>query len=944
MAGLLLAAATSVLMFAWWTGVASAATTTGTLEICKSGDNGAGGASFDFTVSKGQNVVGTATGVVGGNTCGPVLDANGQAALLPVSNANGPIKYKIAEANTPNSGNNTAWNIVGASSVGGAIVSTTSQLVTATLSQSGGDTAVTVTNAPQGSAVKVCKTTGVPAFVGKTYTFAVSPQQNGVTSVSATAGASPNVGSCQLIQTQQNSTFTITENAVNPPEVVAGITKTGKGKLKVNGSTATVTAGAGLMVVTFDNEAKPSSQLGLLEICKDKGDQFITGSYQYSIQDGNQTYNASVTAGQCTSAINGANGGIPAGSVTVTETVPANQALTNVFLGPNSAGQLGNVIKSNGSAIVVVPVASAGDVQVHFVNSTLSTQLKVCKFLPAGSEALQGKAFTFTVTDDMFGKNTSYTVTVTVPKGASSACTIVTDPVTGLIVQFPLGSKASVTESNSNGFIDAGNGLGNDGTQSMPITSGIKEIDFTNVAYGQLEICKYIVPDSDNAGQTFTFKYQNTAQKSIKGTITTSSADGNNCSFPVKVPVGSYTITEDLSGNVLKEPDGTVVPVWQFVASDARGPDGESRCVPPVSYPQSTSNPPSPPSDGSAGCGNPLTVTVPYFNGKDPNFGETEVSVWNRLLHGSFKICKVVDPNSAAALGNGNTYTFTASSTLNGVTTSYGPFMLTVTRNPDGSTTMPCTGPIGDIPLMNTSGPSAGTPTSVTVTETTTFNGTVESITVGQGVITMSDNSDQFVTFDPTGGTSQVIFTNGQGGLTCFSGTADTAAGSDVDGGGFCQIRPDGVSANINTTTDVCTVAQTSPPNYNCYAGVYYVPQPMAGELIGQVHNLRFSYSGGIAVTPGAPRFSIPIDIDNNGTTEWYAFADGVGCGPGGTTGTVDVINNPSCSITTSVGTFANWAAFVAAHPTYRIATDAVSFVIADTPWKGIISNVVLGP
>src|SRR3954451_287532 len=49
-AGILLAVAASVFLSAWGTGVASAANTQGTVEICK---EGAGGVKFTFTVVKG---------------------------------------------------------------------------------------------------------------------------------------------------------------------------------------------------------------------------------------------------------------------------------------------------------------------------------------------------------------------------------------------------------------------------------------------------------------------------------------------------------------------------------------------------------------------------------------------------------------------------------------------------------------------------------------------------------------------------------------------------------------------------------------------------------------------------------------------------------------------------------------------------------------------------
>src|SRR5581483_10936023 len=152
-------------------------------------------------------------------------------------------------------------------------------------------------------------------------------------------------------------------------------------------------------------------------------------------------------------------------------------------------------------------------------------------------------------------------------------------------------------------------------------------------------------------------------------TITTKATPGNNCSFPVAVPAGTYTVTEDLSGLTVKMNDGTKVPVFQFVASDARGPFGDSRCVPKVGY----SQPPigTPPPNGSAGCGNPATVTVPFFDPGDPSSGETEVNFWNRIIRAQVKVCKVVTSDSTATL-RGMTWTYTINTT-DGSSATAGP-------------------------------------------------------------------------------------------------------------------------------------------------------------------------------------------------------------------------------------------------------------------------------
>ncbi len=159
--------------------------------------------------------------------------------------------------------------------------------------------------------------------------------------------------------------------------------------------------------------------------------------------------------------------------------------------------------------------------------------------------------------------------------------------------------------------------------------------------------------------------------------------------------------------------------------------------------------------------------------------------------------------------------------------------------------------------------------------------------------------------------------------LYCFQG-------SDEGYNGTCTLTKDG--AVIDTTDG------DSDPNNN-YAGVYVGNSKLEGLLIGEVEKLSFSYTGS-PVVGGSPRFSIPIDTNGDGTTEAYAFVDAVGCNDG--QGTVDVIGDASCLVSYGGVTYANWAAFVTANPTYRIASDAVTFIIVDQPGDFTITNVEL--
>src|SRR5262245_28195238 len=79
---------------------------------------------------------------------------------------------------------------------------------------------------------------------------------------------------------------------------------------------------------------------------------------------------------------------------------------------------------------------------------------------------------------------------------------------------------------------------------------------------------------------------------------------------------------------------------------------------------------------------------------------------------------------------------------------------------------------------------------------------------------------------------------------------------------------------------------------------------------------VNLSFTSRADVGGGAPRFSIPVDEDQDAkTTEGYAFMDVNGCG-----GNLVATNNPACTVYYKAEVHANWAAFVAAHPTWRLA------------------------
>lgn len=171
--------------------------------------------------------------------------------------------------------------------------------------------------------------------------------------------------------------------------------------------------------------------------------------------------------------------------------------------------------------------------------------------------------------------------------------------------------------------------------------------------------------------------------------------------------------------------------------------------------------------------------------------------------------------------------------------------------------------------------------------------------------------------------------------IRCFSGGQDTRDDPQIEGGPFF-----GECYRFKTRdgAELVTFDADANPNNN-YAGVYPADNRIKGKRIGSVRELDFSYAGG-PPSGGAPRFSIPIDEDANGTTEAYAFTDANGCNDGdGFVGTIEADDDPTCLISYKAETFANWKAFVTAHPTYRIAR-AITFVIVDQPAHYILWKV----
>ena len=163
--------------------------------------------------------------------------------------------------------------------------------------------------------------------------------------------------------------------------------------------------------------------------------------------------------------------------------------------------------------------------------------------------------------------------------------------------------------------------------------------------------------------------------------------------------------------------------------------------------------------------------------------------------------------------------------------------------------------------------------------------------------------------------------------LLCFDGPSDGTIY-----GGHCTISAGGTGATLDNSG--------GDPD-GSYSGVYFASSSLSGKLLSQVTDLSFNYTG--TATAGSPRISLPIDTNNDGTTDFYAFIGAFYCNNGA--GLVDPLHDATCTIFYTGGPAsgdASWAAFVAAHPTWRVSND-VPFIIADDAGLWTVSNVHLG-
>lgn len=146
---------------------------------------------------------------------------------------------------------------------------------------------------------------------------------------------------------------------------------------------------------------------------------------------------------------------------------------------------------------------------------------------------------------------------------------------------------------------------------------------------------------------------------------------------------------------------------------------------------------------------------------------------------------------------------------------------------------------------------------------------------------------------------------------------------------------------------DVTVTSRTSATIVNDegeYGGVYINARSLGNKLVGDV---MVSYVSTGDVTGGAPRINLPLDTDGDKNMDIYATLDANNCGGASGESTLVSTESLDCYVyfLGSDESFPNWDAFVAAHPTYRIASKgdgSIPFIIADLAGSYAVEQIDL--
>jgi hypothetical protein len=657
---------------------AHAATTTGTVELCKSGANGMTGKTFNFHITGLQGRTNPVT--VTGGGCSSALKVTSGHQTVTETATGLPAGDTVSAITTSPSGDLVSTNLSARSAVINVRAGSTTS----------NETVVHVTNRISPAQIKICKATPASDLVGQPFTFT----ENNGTPFTVTAGttSAPN---CSGLTTYQAGTVVNVAEEATPGLDVGSITTSGAGtasNVNTSAGTVSVTVHPGVTIVTYTNIHHVTPPTGLIEVCKQASDPYVSGSFLFTITDSTGvTQTQSVRVGQCTAPLT-----VAAGNVTVSEAQRSPYYLDDVYTIPS--GDLVSQNDANGSAVVTVVKSNTAETQVNFVNDTLTNEVKICKTLAANSTALAYQNFTFQVTT----ANGTSNETVQAGAAGTTVCQPVTFP-NGAIQWLPIGSAVTITEQ-SQPFVQNTSVVVSPSSQdqgSAPPTarllvggpSVITTATFTNQALSQIELCKAVTAYAPtNVYFPITV--------SVGGVSVTESVKANTCTSPITVPAGTATVTETQQPNFVLQSvsvagDGTLL---------------------------------------SSTTSNPATVSLPFA-------GDTAVTFTNTVVTGSFKVCKAAATSNDASVFQleNATWNFAWSYTANGQAVT-------------GSATLA----VGQCSLVQTGIPvidQNGNPTQITVTEglSPTIS-TLSGVTVSQGTVSVN-TATQTATFGifPTG-------------------------------------------------------------------------------------------------------------------------------------------------------------------------------------------------
>lgn len=147
-------------------------------------------------------------------------------------------------------------------------------------------------------------------------------------------------------------------------------------------------------------------------------------------------------------------------------------------------------------------------------------------------------------------------------------------------------------------------------------------------------------------------------------------------------------------------------------------------------------------------------------------------------------------------------------------------------------------------------------------------------------------------------------------------------------------------------TGDVTVTDATSATIVNDageFGGVFIQSKSNSSKALSSV---VFQFTSRGDTQGGAPRFSLPIDTDGKPNTDnGHAFLDAAGCGaPVGpfVAPTLVSTQNPACHVNFASVDYANWDAFAAANPSYRMGQGYTPFIIADVAGSYVVTDIVL--